>query len=127
MSVEYATVPKGNRRSQRQLHKCYSRKNQSRRQYARQLTSTISGASSIGPEATMAAVEAIFHLLPKHLARSKIVSLGDFGDFCLSLKNNDSEAPKQVTSDNIQSNHLRFRPGKEIRKIRNNIEFIKAA
>ncbi len=125
MPVSYVVVPKKNPSDPIQPQKYYTQAKNSGRIDVRQLASDISEMSTISSADTMAVLEVLLQLLPKHIAQGKIVSLGDFGDFRLSLKSNGSETADKVTSDNIQSNHLRFRPGKEIRKVLNNVDYIK--
>ncbi len=47
---------------------------------------------------------------------------GDPSSFRLSLCSNGADTEEDVTAQNIDTNHLRFRPGKEANKMLNNID-----
>lgn len=53
-------------------------------------------------------------VIPDKIADGKVVRLGDFGNFRLTLQSEDSEETGDVNAQNTKRNRLRFRPGKEM-------------
>ena len=76
---------------------------------------------------TMAVLEALVKVVPQNIADGKIVRLGDFGSFRLSVSSTGVEKVEDVTVVDITNNRMRFRPGKEVQKVLNNIEYKKTA
>jgi predicted histone-like DNA-binding protein len=62
-----------------------------------------------------AGLEVLLDLIPEQLLEGKIVDLGDFGSFRLTVKTEGSETEEDVTANNIKSIHVRFTPGKEFK------------
>lgn len=125
MSVPYSVVAKGNPANPSAPKKYYMQVKSSSEITLRQLSEQIGAISTVSSIDTLAVLEALLQILPKEIADGKIVRLGDFGSFSLSLKSEGAENEEDVSSRNLKSSHLRFRPGKEIKKVLANIEYKK--
>ena len=72
-----------------------------------------------------AAAETMLTLIPLELLEGKIVDLGDFGTFRLSIKAEGSDTEEEVTSYNVKSVHVRFTPGKAFKEALKSVKFEK--
>ena len=61
---------------------------------------------------TMATLEALIQVLPGEIAEGKIVKLGEFGSFGITLQSEGAETEEAFTASNIKRFSIRFRPGK---------------
>jgi len=127
MAVKYVVVPKGNPVNPQAPKKFYSQVKTSGEIDLRELSTHIANISTLSSIDVMAVLEALLQIIPQHIADGKIVRLGDFGDFRLTLQSAGSETAGAVTAQNIKAPRLRFRPGKVFKKAMRNIEYKKAA
>ena len=82
----------------------------------------ISTVSSID---TLAVLESLLQVLPRHLLDSKIIRLGDFGSFRISLSSSGADTAENFTKSMIKGVKLLFRPGKQITDELKQAEFVK--
>lgn len=92
----------------------------------REMANQISELSTVTSIDTVAVIEALLKVIPRELANGKIVTLGDLGSFRLTLKSEGSDQPENFNASMIKGTHLHFRPGKEVKKVLNNIVYAKA-
>ncbi len=71
----------------------------------------------------MAVIEALLNLIPEELAVGRIVKLGDFGSFSLSIRSKGIEEPAKFHPSKIGERVVHFRAGKEFRKRLVNLKF----
>lgn len=76
---------------------------------------------------TLAVLEALLTQIPKELASGKIVNLGEFGTFSVSLRSKGAESAEEVSKFLITETKIHFRQGSEFRKKFKNLEFSKLA
>ena len=76
---------------------------------------------------TAAVLEAFLNVVPDQLADGRIVELGDFGSFRLSVSSEGTEKPEDFTARHITDVRVIFTPGKRFKGVLNNSEFQKIA
>lgn len=59
------------------------------------------------------------------LSAGHSVHLGDLGSFSISLKSNGTTDPKKAKPKNIKSAKIIYSPGKEIKNMLKNLEYVK--
>ncbi|MBE0639397.1 MAG: HU family DNA-binding protein [Bacteroidales bacterium] len=91
----------------------------------RELADQISEKSTVTSIDTIAVIEALLKVIPRELANGRIVTLGDLGTLRLTLKSEGSDQPEKFSATMIKGTKLHFRPGKEVRKVLNNISYAK--
>jgi predicted histone-like DNA-binding protein len=91
----------------------------------RELSEMISEKSTVTSIDTMAVIEALLKVIPRELANGRIVALGDLGSLSLTLKSEGSDQPENFSASMIRGTKLHFRPGKEVKKVLNNISYAK--
>ena len=91
----------------------------------RQLADQIGEISTVSSIDTMAVLESLLKVLPRQLLDGKIIRLGDFGSFRLSLSSSGADKAEDFTKNMIKGVNLLFRPGKQITDELNKAEFVK--
>ena len=91
----------------------------------RELSKEIAEISTVSPADTMAVIESLLQLIPRHVALGDIVKLGAFGSFSVRLSSNGAATAEDFTSSLIKGLKIRFRPGKEINNQLDDVTFEK--
>lgn len=81
----------------------------------RNLSKEIAQTSSISESDVYATLIDLAKMLSKHLSDGKIVRLGDFGSFQISISSEGMDAMNKVNSASIKSAKILFRPGLDLR------------
>jgi predicted histone-like DNA-binding protein len=92
----------------------------------RELAKEISQISTVSSPDTLAVLEALLLVVPKYIADGKIVRLGEFGSFGLTISSEGYDTEEEVTSKSIKGNSLNFKPGSELKVTLENIKYEKA-
>jgi predicted histone-like DNA-binding protein len=92
----------------------------------RELADQIAQISTVSSIDTLAVLESLIEVMPAQLRDGKIVKLGDFGTFRLTLSSDGVETEEAFTKANIKKVKLNFRPGKIISKELKTVDFEKA-
>jgi len=82
----------------------------------RQLSTQISKRSGVSGSEVYAVIESFIDLIPERIMDGKIVRLGEFGSFSISLSSEGVDKAEDFTATNIKGNSLNFRPGKIFQK-----------
>ena len=127
MSVNYKPIPKRNPAKQEEAPKYYAQVMSNGDMSLRQLAKEVAAMSTISTPDTMAVIEAFLEVIPKALADGKIVRLGDFGSFSLSVNSEGAVDAKSLTQNQIKKVAVRFRPGKEFSNVTNAVQFTKVS
>ena len=70
-----------------------------------------------------AALHALMEIVPDELLEGKIVTLGQLGSFCLSVRSEGVETPEQLSRSAIKGLKIQYRPGKELKKKLRMVEY----
>ena len=81
----------------------------------RNLSKEIAQTSSISESDVYATLIDLAKMLSKHLADGRIVRLGDFGSFQISLSSEGADAANKVNASLIKGSKILFRPGLDLR------------
>ncbi|MDH0659769.1 MULTISPECIES: HU family DNA-binding protein [Empedobacter] len=81
----------------------------------RNLSKEIAQTSSISESDVYATLIDLAKMLSKHLSDGKIVRLGDFGSFQISISSEGMDVMNKVNSASIKSAKILFRPGLDLR------------
>ena len=81
----------------------------------RNLSKEIAQTSSISESDVYATLIDLAKMLSKHLSDGKIVRLGDFGSFQISISSEGVDTANKVNSTLIKSAKILFRPGLDLR------------
>ncbi len=82
--------------------------------------STVTGAD------IRAVLYAIAEIVPEMLSEGQIVTIGDLGNFHLSISSEWSDTEDEVSSSNIRKSRILFRPGSKFASMLNSLEFKKS-
>lgn len=93
----------------------------------RQLATRISKETTLGTPDVMAVIEALLQDIPEFLLDGKIVQLGDFGTFRLTVSGDGAATSEEYSTTMIKKTNLNFRAGKAFRDLMSNAVFHKEA
>jgi len=125
MAVKYTVSERGNPLNPTQPKKWYANAKSTGDTTLRALGKEIAARSTIAPADTQAVLVALTEVLVEHLANGKIVRLGDFGAFQVSVSSTGAETKEKFNSSLIKSSKVIFRPGIDIREMLNNLKYEK--
>ncbi len=127
MPINYVVTPRVNPKELEAPRKFYAIAKSTGEETVRQLATEISKRNGLSVGDVFATIEAFIDLVPERLAEGKIVRLGEFGSFSVSLSSEGVEKEEDFTAANIKSNSLNFRSGKLIQKVLDGAEYKKAS
>ncbi len=126
MSVKFNIVQRGNPANPQAPRKHYPSIQSSGRLSIRQLANEIADISTVSTVDTMAVLEAMLTVIPHELGNGNIVELGDFGNFWLRSTAAGAAKPEQVRATHVTGLLPRFNPGKEFKRMLQDVKFEKA-
>ena len=125
MSVKFSVTPRKDPRDQNSQPKYYVTVRSNGRVDTHGIAKDINKMSTVSSVDTTAVLEAFMNVVPDQLADGKIVELGDFGTFRVSVSSEGAEQPEAVTTRSITNVRILFQPGKRFKKLLNGTEFEK--
>ena len=125
MTVKFTTTPKKDPRNLEAAPKYYAIVKSDGRADTNVIAKSINSMSTISSADTAAVLEAFLTVVPDKLADGKIVELGDFGTFRVSVSSEGAELAEQVTARSITDTKVIFTPGKRFKQMLGTIEFQK--
>jgi predicted histone-like DNA-binding protein len=125
MAAKYKVVEKVNPSNREAPRKFYPSLQSSGRSSQRILAAEAADRSTLSDADMAAALANMLALIPKHLAMGRVVDLGDFGSFRLSISSEGSDSPDLVSSRNIKRVSVRFVPGPAFKEDLAKIQFEK--
>ena len=115
MSVKYNVIEKGNPVDPAAPKKFYASSVADGEITLRNLSKEIAQTSSVSESDVHATLIDLAKMLSKHLADGRIVRLGDFGSFQISLSSEGADATNKVNASLIKGSKILFRPGLDLR------------
>jgi predicted histone-like DNA-binding protein len=91
-----------------------------------ELMEEISMVSSVSIGDTFNVLHTLNELLQKHLENGRSISLGNLGDFYISVNSRAEETPEKVDVNSIIKSNVRFRPGWGLKEALRRLRFQKA-
>jgi predicted histone-like DNA-binding protein len=127
MAINYVVTPRVNPKDLKAPRKFYAIAKSTGEETIRQLATEISKRTNLSSAEVYAAIEAFIDLIPERLVEGKIVRLGEFGSFSVSLSSAGTEREEDFTAAQIKSNSLNFRPGKLVQKVLDGADYKKVS
>ncbi|MDR2929137.1 MAG: HU family DNA-binding protein [Cytophagaceae bacterium] len=125
MSVKYTVNERGNPLKPDQPKKWYANAKSTGDVTLRVLGKAIAVRSTVNPADTQAVLVALTEVLTEYLAEGKIVRMGDFGSFQISLGSEGAETEEKFNTSLIKTKKVAFRPGVDLKEMLNNLKFEK--
>ena len=126
MSVKYNVVQRVNPRDVEGPRKFYPAIVSTSKLTQPEVSKEAALISSMSAGDTSNALDSILTVIKKELAKGNIIDLGEFGSFWLKTESKGSETEEAVNASNIVRVSVQFRPGKELKEMLNDIQFVKA-
>jgi predicted histone-like DNA-binding protein len=127
MPVKFSATPKKDPRNLEADPKYYAIVKSDGRADTIAIAKSINSMSTVSIPDTTAVLEAFLHVVPEKLADGRIVELGDFGTFRISVSSEGTTLAEDVSARNITDTKVIFTPGKRFKQMLNTIEFQKEA
>lgn len=127
MAINYVLMQRVNPKDVTAPRKFYAVAKSTGEETVRQLATEISKRTNLSTAEVFAAIEAFIDLIPERISEGKIVRLGEFGSFSISLSSEGAEKAEEFNSSLIKDNSLNFRPGKIVQKVLDTVEYAKEA
>ena len=127
MPVKFTTTPKKNPQDLGAEPKYYAIVKSDGRVDTIGVAKSINSMSTISYPDTVAVLEAFLQVVPEKLSDGKIVELGDFGSFRMSVSSQGADTPEELTIRNITDKKVVFTPGKRFKEMLASIKFQKEA
>jgi predicted histone-like DNA-binding protein len=125
MPVKFYATPKKDPRNLEAEPKYYATVRSDGRVDTVGIAKSINNMSTISLPDTAAVLEAFLHVVPEKLADGKIVELGDFGSFRITVSSEGTAAPEELNSRSITGSRVIFTPGKRFKELLGTIKFEK--
>ena len=125
LPVKFKTVEKRNPSAPEEPKKHYAQVVNVNTVTLRQLSRDIATNSTWSSSETYGMLEELLQRIGRYVADGMIVRLGDMGSFSISIKSEGSATAEEVTTANIINRKLLFRPGREMKRLLSEIQFVK--
>ena len=127
MAVRYKLVEKSNPRNPQAPKKWYAMAKSAGEFTFRKLSKEIAeGSTTVSDTDVLAVLNDLTKVLRRHLENGEIVRFGDFGSFQISIGSEGAETEKQFHQSMIKSSKVIFRPGIDLKEMKNNLKFEKS-
>jgi len=114
MSVKYNVIQRVNPRDIAAPRKFYAISQNNGEVSLRELATRISEMSTLSSIDTLAVLESLIKVVPSELLKGKIVHLGEFGTFRLTLASAGADTQEDFNKSFIKNVRMKFRAGKLI-------------
>ncbi|MFN3020864.1 HU family DNA-binding protein [Chryseobacterium sp. TY3] len=126
MPVKYNVIERKNLQDLQAAPKFYASAKADGEVNLKTLAKEISGGSTtVSDTDVLAVLNDLIKSLNRHLADGKIVKLGDFGNFQISISSDGAATAANATSALIRSNKILFRPGVDLRDMLSTVKYEK--
>ncbi|MDR2911365.1 MAG: HU family DNA-binding protein [Bacteroidales bacterium] len=125
MAVQYTVTEKGNPQKPDAPKKWYANAKSSGEKTLRSLGKEIAARSTVSPADTQAVLVALTEVLAEELSDGKIVRLGDFGAFQVSISSDGAETEAKFNASMVKNQKVVFRAGIDLREMLRNLKFEK--
>ena len=127
MSITFSVAPKKDPRNQTAAPKYYAVAKSTSRADTNAVAKEIARMSTVSTADTMAMLEAFLTVVPDQLADGKIVAMGEFGTFRISISSDGADTADKVSADSITDVRVIFNPGKRFEDVLATLKFQKEA
>jgi predicted histone-like DNA-binding protein len=125
MSVKFNVTLRKDPRDQASEPKYYATVKSNGRVDTHGVARSINSMSTVSSVDTAAVLEAFMNVVPEQLAEGRIVELGDFGTFRLSVSSEGASTAGEFTFRQITDVRVIFTPGKRFKKLLRTTDFEK--
>jgi len=123
--IEFALHQKPNPRDLTAPRKFYAVTQYKGNLSLREIATRISRESTVSLMDTMAVLEGLVQVMPEFMLDAKIIKLGEFGSFRVSISSEGSETEEDFEQSLIRKIKILFRPGRELKKLMSDVQYQK--
>lgn len=126
MPVKYNVVERKNLLDKQAASKFYASAKADGEINLKAISKEISNVSStVSDTDVLAVLNDLIKILTKHLSDGKIVKLGDFGNFQITVNSEGAETAEKFNASHIKGNKIQFRPGADLRDMLKTVKYEK--
>lgn len=125
MATKYILQEKGNPGNPAAPKKFYAQAKADGDINLKKLSKEIAETSTVNDTDVLAVLNDLTKSLVKHLAEGRIVRLGDFGSFRISISSEGAETAEKFNSHLIKSSKINFRPNEDLADMLRNMKYEK--
>ena len=125
MSIKYSIAEKHNPQNPQAPKKYYAVTKSAGEVSLKQLSKDISARSTVNSSDTLAVLDSLVQQLVKELEEGRIVRLGDFGSFQISISSEGAESADKFNSTLIKKGKILFRPGVDLKNMLATLHYTK--
>jgi len=126
MAVNYVVVERGNPGNPAAPKKWYAQSKSTGRLTLKKLSKEIAKSNAtVGAADVLTVLKNLTKVLSRHLEAGKIVRLGDFGTFQITVSSEGAETGDKFSSSFIRSSKVTFRSGSGLREMLNSLKYAK--
>lgn len=125
MAVNYSVFQQKFDVSRKGEYKYYARAQSSGELDFKELSKRISDRCTATKGDVMVVLEGCIQVMQDALADGKIVRLGDFGSFQVSISSEGARTENELTNTNITGARIQFRPGEDLTQMLSNLTYQK--
>ena len=125
MSVKYVLTERRNLLHPDQPRKFYAQAKGDGFVSLKKLSKEISETSTVNDADVLAVLNDLTKALSKYLSEGKIVRLGDFGTFQITIASDGADSVEHFDSSLIKKSRIRFRPGIDLRVTMETVKYEK--
>ncbi|MXV52614.1 DNA-binding protein [Pedobacter sp. HMF7647] len=114
MAVEFNVIQKVNPRDLEGERKFYATAVSSGEINLKQLGERISSMSTVNRADVFASLDLLLQVMKEEITDGKIIRLGDFGSFNITLSSEGEQEEGKVTANSVKEARLNFKPGNEL-------------
>ena len=126
MPVKYSLAQRPNPSDPAAPKKFYATAKSEGEMTLRELANQIGAISTVSSIDTLAVLESLLQVIPGELLNGRIVRLGEFGSFRITLESEGADTAEDFNKSLIKRAKLNFRPGKLIANALKTADYQKA-
>ena len=83
------------------------------------------GSTTVSDSDVLAVLNDLTKFMRRHLSEGKIVRLGDFGSFQISISSEGVDSPEKFNASKIKGNKIIYRPGSDMKEMLATVKYVK--
>lgn len=125
MAIKYVLAQRANPKDITAPRKFYAMAKSHGEESIHQLSKEVSKRSGLSSSEVSAVLKTFIDLIPEKIAEGKIVRLGDFGSFYLTVQSEGVDNVEEFEVAKIKGNKLNFRSGKIVQETLKTVNYRK--
>ncbi|WP_396179689.1 HU family DNA-binding protein [Flavobacterium sp.] len=127
MPIKFKTLPRKNPQDMTAPEKFYAAAVSNGETDMEALAEMIAYQSTLTDTDCYAVLRSLEYNIINELKQGRIVKLGSLGNFLVSISSGGKVTPEEVSATDVTKSRILFRPGKKLRNLLGNLNYLKAS